>query len=179
MLAVLLVSACSPAVQEKDKTGAQFVAQIGQDVSDDVRYVSETELSKHNYKTDCWVAVNGQVYDITRWIARDTDRLAHKDRENILSGQRDYSSDGVKPDYETFETVGYEYEFDEESEEMIPIRESYEERFPHYTGFDSFQRDVVRHCGTANNFEEEFSRTTNSVEKQRLFDSTYYIGELI
>ncbi|EGG25093.1 hypothetical protein DFA_03339 [Cavenderia fasciculata] len=29
---------------------------------------SWAELSKHNTDTDCWVAVNGKVYDITNWI---------------------------------------------------------------------------------------------------------------
>jgi len=30
--------------------------------------ISQQELSKHKQKTDCWVAVNGRVYDVTKWL---------------------------------------------------------------------------------------------------------------
>ena len=28
------------------------------------------EVAKHRKSTDCWIVVHGQVYDVTKWLAR-------------------------------------------------------------------------------------------------------------
>lgn len=30
--------------------------------------ISKTELAKHNKRSDAWIAINGNVYDVTKWI---------------------------------------------------------------------------------------------------------------
>ncbi|MFZ5628991.1 MAG: cytochrome b5 domain-containing protein [Spirochaetota bacterium] len=34
---------------------------------------SMTEISRHNKKSDCWILIDGAVYDVTRYLARHED----------------------------------------------------------------------------------------------------------
>ncbi|XP_055388553.1 uncharacterized protein LOC129617215 [Condylostylus longicornis] len=34
------------------------------------RYFTMDEVQQHNSKTDCWVVVDGKVYDVTAWVPR-------------------------------------------------------------------------------------------------------------
>ncbi|MDP3966141.1 MAG: cytochrome b5-like heme/steroid binding domain-containing protein [archaeon] len=45
-------------IQNNPPTGGTLSAQT----------ISLTELSTHNSKGDCWVAYNGEVYDLTEWL---------------------------------------------------------------------------------------------------------------
>lgn len=37
-------------------------------VDESVTLVSLTELSSHNTEKDCWMAINGKVYDVTKFL---------------------------------------------------------------------------------------------------------------
>ena len=32
-----------------------------------------TEISRHNKKSDCWISIDGSVYDVTRYLERHKD----------------------------------------------------------------------------------------------------------
>lgn len=42
--------------------------------------LTHEELAKHNNQNDCWLLINGKVYDVTSYID------LHPDREAIISG---------------------------------------------------------------------------------------------
>ena len=54
---------------------------------------SALELAKHNFKTDCFVGYDGFVYDVTRWFARETDRVEFKGRVgSVALSQSEYDA---------------------------------------------------------------------------------------
>ena len=44
------------------------------------RIISQTKLAKHRKRQSCWLAVDGEVYDVTRYIAK------HPGKDTLLKG---------------------------------------------------------------------------------------------
>jgi cytochrome b involved in lipid metabolism len=46
----------------------------------EVKQITTDELSSHNKPTDCWLAIDGKVYDVTTFVSR------HPGKDAILQG---------------------------------------------------------------------------------------------
>lgn len=56
--------------------------QIGNNttlVENESKQISLAEISKHNIKTDCWTTINGEVFDLTKFVG------VHKGGDKILN----------------------------------------------------------------------------------------------
>ncbi len=98
-IAVLFISACSsqeaassPVEQARNTISTNLIkmqpTQSEKETSETqtaLPFISASELSKHNYKTDCWVGYKSLVYDVTKWFARETDKIEFKDRVGSLA----------------------------------------------------------------------------------------------
>eukprot|EP00898_Chlorokybus_atmophyticus_P000881 jgi/Chlat1/1794/Chrsp135S02136 len=49
---------------------AEQVVSVENIVKPHTRIITEEELAKHNSAKDCWLAINGKVYDVTTWLSK-------------------------------------------------------------------------------------------------------------
>lgn len=66
------------------------------------------DVAKHNTPEDCWMVINGKVYDVTEFIASgDHDPMIAKgcglDATKLFEGQAKHDKDSVRDLRETFE----------------------------------------------------------------------------
>jgi cytochrome b involved in lipid metabolism len=71
-------------IQDDSQAQEQAVATEGGAVSDNTsdRNISLTEIAEHAVEADCWMAIDGAVYDVTGFIASGN----HGGGEAILQG---------------------------------------------------------------------------------------------
>lgn len=55
-----------------DKTFVEEIEEVVQEEPEEVEEtgVTETELNVHDTESDCWIAYEGKVYDITDWLPK-------------------------------------------------------------------------------------------------------------
>jgi cytochrome b involved in lipid metabolism len=60
LLGVLLVSGC---------TQTETVTGDNGDVQEEMRTITLSEVAEHNEAGDCWLAIDGKIYDVSSWNA--------------------------------------------------------------------------------------------------------------
>ena len=68
VLLTIFLAACTQ-VQEQLEQETVVEEEITKEVEEETG-VTETELSSHNSESDCWIAYEGKVYDITDWLPK-------------------------------------------------------------------------------------------------------------
>jgi cytochrome b involved in lipid metabolism len=53
---------------KKDKKEIKTAKQIKENENKNIKYFTEEEVSKHNKRDDCWLIIDGKVYDVTKYI---------------------------------------------------------------------------------------------------------------
>jgi cytochrome b involved in lipid metabolism len=84
-IVILLIAAFflvkNPGSQNQDTTNGSATNETPQEnLASESAKISLGELSKHSKKEDCWLAIEGKVYDVTQFIPN------HPGKEAILMG---------------------------------------------------------------------------------------------
>lgn len=73
----ILLSACSLSSQNKEVSPSQTDSET---ISSENKEYSLEDVGMHNSEQDCWLAIDGKVYDVTKFIPK------HPGEKAILSG---------------------------------------------------------------------------------------------
>jgi cytochrome b involved in lipid metabolism len=57
-------------VEDFSEDAPELISVESAVVSKPSRFLTRAEVSKHNKKKDCWIVIEGKVYDITNYVER-------------------------------------------------------------------------------------------------------------